>query len=76
MDQLKEKTKDVQKIGTTGRGIGPAYMDKFARQGVRMGDLLHPSTLEEKLKWVLPEKNEFLKSYGKSPLELKDILKE
>ena len=42
IDQLREKDKGEKKIGTTGRGIGPAYEDKVGRRGIRMGDLRHP----------------------------------
>src|SRR5690606_9350950 len=42
LDQLQEAQKGSQKIGTTGKGIGPAYMDKAARIGIRMADLLEP----------------------------------
>ena len=45
IDQLREKDKGEKKIGTTGRGIGPAYEDKVGRRGIRMGDLRHPETL-------------------------------
>lgn len=54
----------TNKIGTTKKGIGPAYQDKSARLGIRMGDLLDPVILEERIKEVLPHKNQMLKSYG------------
>ncbi|MBI5788388.1 MAG: adenylosuccinate synthase [Candidatus Schekmanbacteria bacterium] len=49
-DQQAEKKMGQRKIGTTGRGIGPAYIDKMARTGLRMGDLLEPDKLAEQLK--------------------------
>lgn len=64
LDQLRE-TKRTQKIGTTGRGIGPCYADKIARCGIRMIDLLNPRVLKDKLQDNLREKNEiFRKVYG------------
>src|SRR5207249_2509445 len=61
-------------IGTTRRGIGPAYVDRTARVGIRMGELLHEETLLTKLSSVLPGKNEVLtKLYGARPLELHDL---
>lgn len=59
----------VAPIGTTGRGIGPAYEDKFARKGIRIVDLLDRETLREKLRHNIAEKNELLeKVYGASEL--------
>ena len=64
LDQLRE-TKRKNKIGTTGRGIGPCYADKINRCGIRMIDLLNPEVLKDKLKDNLKEKNEiFKKVYG------------
>jgi adenylosuccinate synthase len=60
LDGLREK-KRSNKIGTTGRGIGPCYSDKFARCGIRMGDLLNSRILREKLLDNLAEKNEIFK---------------
>jgi adenylosuccinate synthase len=61
-------------LGTTRRGVGPAYVDKTARTGIRMGDLLHEQTLLTKLSSVLPIKNELLtKLYGVEPLELHSV---
>jgi adenylosuccinate synthase len=64
LDQLRE-TKRKNKIGTTGRGIGPCYADKVARCGIRMIDLLNPAVFADKLRDNLKEKNEiFRKVYG------------
>jgi adenylosuccinate synthase len=60
LDQAAEKLKGNNKIGTTGKGIGPAYMDKAARVGIRVGDLLDPDIFAEKLKRNLKEKNQVL----------------
>lgn len=60
LDGLRE-TKRSNKIGTTGRGIGPCYADKVSRCGIRMGDLLNPALLREKLEDNLKEKNEIFK---------------
>lgn len=60
LDGLRE-TRRSNKIGTTGRGIGPCYADKVYRCGIRMGDLLNPRLLKEKLKDNLKEKNEIFK---------------
>lgn len=65
LDQAEEKTKGSNKIGTTGKGIGPAYMDKAARIGIRMADLIDPEVFREKLKRNLEDKNQLLeKIYG------------
>jgi adenylosuccinate synthase len=50
----------LSRIGTTGRGIGPAYGDKVARVGIRVQDLLDPGILRQKLELVLREKNQTL----------------
>jgi adenylosuccinate synthase len=60
LDQAEESRKGEGKIGTTGKGIGPAYMDKAARIGIRVGDLLNPTRFAEKLKQNLVEKNRIL----------------
>ncbi len=60
LDKLRE-TKRKNKIGTTGRGIGPCYSDKINRCGIRMIDILNPRVFKEKLKDNLKEKNEILK---------------
>ncbi len=60
IDQLREQARGNDKIGTTGRGIGPAYEDKVARRGIRMGDLIDPVLLKKRLQEILPEKNLYL----------------
>jgi len=66
LDQLRE-TKRKNKIGTTGRGIGPCYADKINRCGIRMVDLLNPRVFSEKLKDNLKEKNEIFKKVYAHP---------
>ncbi|MBN1102398.1 MAG: adenylosuccinate synthase [Deltaproteobacteria bacterium] len=75
VDAAREAAKGKDKIGTTGRGIGPCYEDKACRTGIRAVDLLEPDTLEEKVKANLREKNFYLTQYLKAePLEFQTIL--
>ncbi len=60
IDQLREAAKGDGKIGTTGRGIGPAYEDKVARRGIRMAELVSPVLLKKRLEEILPQKNLYL----------------
>jgi len=60
LDQLKEKARGKNDIGTTGKGIGPAYTDKVERSGIRVCDLLHPESLKEKITQNLQEKNQYI----------------
>jgi adenylosuccinate synthase len=64
LDTLQESG---QKIGTTGRGIGPAYIDKYNRSGIRIVDLLDRSTLEAKLRQGIEQKNEWFRKYYDAP---------
>ncbi len=66
LDRARETAKGAGKIGTTGRGIGPAYEDKIARRGIRVQDLLHPGRFADKLREVLDLHNFVLKNYLKS----------
>ncbi|MFC1942104.1 adenylosuccinate synthase [Chloroflexota bacterium] len=76
-DGLEEKARGGKAIGTTGKGIGPAYADKVARLGVRAGDLLEKEVLRERLCAVLNYKNIILtKVFGASPLSLDDIFQQ
>jgi adenylosuccinate synthase len=63
LDQAREKARGAKAIGTTGRGIGPAYEDKVARRGLRAGDLHNPSGLAERLKELLDYHNFVLTHY-------------
>lgn len=65
LDQARELARGKAKIGTTGRGIGPAYEDKVARRGLRTGDLLDPVLLKSKLTEVLEYHNFVLREYYK-----------
>ncbi|MGG0178217.1 adenylosuccinate synthase [Gottfriedia acidiceleris] len=76
-DELEEERKGDNKIGTTKKGIGPAYMDKAARVGIRMADLLDKEEFYEKLKRNLEEKNNlFEKMYDSNALNIDEIFEE
>ncbi|HOE67256.1 MAG TPA: adenylosuccinate synthase [Candidatus Hydrogenedentes bacterium] len=69
LDKAQETFRGKDKIGTTGRGIGPAYADKADRFGIRMGDLVNPALFGDKLAAVLEYKNKILRDcFGESPL--------
>ncbi|CCI87144.1 adenylosuccinate synthase [Lactobacillus gigeriorum] len=73
-DEYQEETKGANKIGTTKNGIGPTYMDKASRIGIRVCDLLEKDTFEEKLRANLEAKNAlFTQVYGKPALKFEDI---
>ena len=75
LDQAREAARGSAKIGTTGRGIGPAYEDKVARRGLRLGDLFRPESLEERLREVLEYHNFQLVNYYKAePVDLQKTL--
>lgn len=75
LDQATEKHKGKNSIGTTGRGIGPAYRDKAARVGIRIVDLLNRDVFREKLQNNIREANEYLsKIYGHDPLDVDEIV--
>ena len=63
LDKAREIRKGKSKIGTTGRGIGPAYEDKVSRRGIRLGDLSNPAALSEKLNDLIDYHNFILKNY-------------
>jgi adenylosuccinate synthase len=73
LDEQRELKKGKNKIGTTKRGIGPAYGDKAARVGLRMGDLMQPDLFAEKLAQRIKENNAVLKAFGASPLNYKKV---
>jgi adenylosuccinate synthase len=75
VDLARENQKGSKKIGTTGRGIGPAYEDKATRRGVRFIDLLEPETFAEKVRTLLDEKNFYLKNYlSAATLDAEEII--
>ena len=75
LDSISESSK--KKIGTTGRGIGPCYMDKYARKGIRIVDLLNRKILERKIRDNLEEKNTLLKKvYEHDGLDVDRIINE
>ncbi len=75
LDSIQEKSD--QKIGSTGRGIGPCYTDKYARKGIRIVDLLNRTVLEEKIRMNLEEKNNLLKKvYEHEGLNVDEIVNE
>jgi len=77
LDRLQEEAKGDNKIGTTIKGIGPAYMDKAARVGIRIADLLDKEIFRERLERNLAEKNrQFVKLYDSEPISIDDIFEE
>ena len=77
IDKAAEQAKGARRIGTTGRGIGPAYVDKMARIGIRMGDLLNPDLLKKKIQENLIEINVFLRRiYNAKGFTVQSIFKE
>ncbi|AGI47686.1 adenylosuccinate synthase [Thermoplasmatales archaeon BRNA1] len=64
LDGAEEKYKGKKQVGTTGKGIGPAYQDKISRIGFRAGDLLEDDTLREKIAMLLPYKKDLMKMLG------------
>jgi len=77
IDHAREKFKGDKKIGTTGRGIGPAYEDKATRRGIRFVDFIEWKVFTEKVKTILEEKNFYLKEYLSSePLIFDEIINE
>lgn len=77
LDRLQESSKGDNKIGTTNKGIGPAYMDKAARVGIRIADLLDKKTFADRLRMNLEEKNRlFEKMYECEPITFEDIFEE
>lgn len=73
IDKAKEEALGENKIGTTNRGIGPAYNDKISRNGIRMGDLLELSRFRDKLEWNISEKNDILIKYGKPTFDIEEV---
>ena len=77
LDRVVERYLGKARIGTTGRGIGPAYGDKVARTGIRAQDLLDPGILRQKLELVLREKNQILvKVYNRKAIDVEAVVAE
>ncbi len=77
LDGLSEKMRGGNDIGTTKRGIGPCYMDKSERSGLRMYDLIHPEVFRKKAAEVGNLKNRFISEiYGEQPLNIDEIIEE
>ncbi len=73
LDLAREEHAGAKKIGTTGRGIGPCYEDKASRRGIRVGDLLRPTSLREKVVAVLEERNALLRHLGATPFDPTEV---
>ncbi|HEX3720824.1 MAG TPA: adenylosuccinate synthase [Verrucomicrobiae bacterium] len=73
LDAQREILKGKDKIGTTKRGIGPAYGDKAARTGLRVIDLINPDRFESQLRLKIQENNEILKAFGAKPLSFAKV---
>ena len=74
LDSIEEEARGSDRIGTTGRGIGPAYMDKTARVGIRAGELLGPDALYDRLARVVEFKNALItKVYEQEPVSLEEV---
>jgi adenylosuccinate synthase len=73
MDEISEEEKGFMKIGTTKKGIGPAYVDKYSRNGIRACDLIHEDSLEKKLIFQLEQKKDFLFKNYKIELSIERI---
>jgi adenylosuccinate synthase len=77
LDQARERARGKKAIGTTGRGIGPAYEDKVSRRGIRFGELLDPELFKERLREVMEYHNFALEHYFKAdPVDYQRVLDE
>lgn len=75
LDRLGDEARGASTIGTTRRGVGPAYVDKADRVGIQVADIMYPEAFRRKLELVLPLKNRILRDvYGHAPLELPELL--
>jgi len=73
VDKALEAARGKSQIGTTGRGIGPAYEDKVARRGIRICDLAHEALLKEKIERLLVHHNALLKGLGAEPFDVNQV---
>ena len=76
IDSLEEKARGEGAIGTTLRGIGPAYQDKVARNGIRMGELVDPARFGPRLRGILAGKNRQIQALGGTPASYEEIMAE
>ena len=77
LDKVGERYLGKNRIGTTGRGIGPAYADKIARIGIRLQDLFDPSILEQKVDTALREKNQLLvKVFNRRAIGVEEVVQD
>lgn len=76
LDALEEDARGENRIGTTSRGIGPAYQDKVARFGIRMGEFVDPSRFKKRLQEVLAYKNRLLEMFGSAPIAFDGLYEE
>lgn len=76
LDQLEESARGSNRIGTTSRGIGPAYTDKVQRIGIRMGEFVNPERFRERLHEVLDFKNRLMKLLGGEPIKFESLYDE
>jgi adenylosuccinate synthase len=75
LDSARESARGKKAIGTTGRGIGPAYEDKISRRGIRLGEIFDPAHIGERLREVMEYHNFSLKHYFKEPeVDLQQVL--
>ncbi|HSK39548.1 MAG TPA: adenylosuccinate synthase, partial [Arenibaculum sp.] len=76
IDKAREDARGANRIGTTGRGIGPAYEDKAARRAIRLCDLADPSILQDKVEQLLFHHNALLRGYGAAEIDANDLMRE
>jgi adenylosuccinate synthase len=77
LDSSREEAQGIEKIGTTGRGIGPAYVDKYNRSGIRIVDLLDRNVLREKIRKNIEEKNKVLERiYNTSQIDVDKVIQD
>jgi adenylosuccinate synthase len=76
LDALEEEARGSNKIGTTSRGIGPAYQDKVARVGIRMSEFVHPTVFPQRLREVLDVKNRMMLLFGEPSIDYDALLAE
>lgn len=69
LDHASERARGVNKLGTTGRGIGPTYADRANRAGIRVGDLVRPARLKASIARLVADKNLLLEAFGESPCD-------